>query len=176
MNEIVIALLVLFGVVAGPLFLSELNSRQRRREKVEDYARQDKVASQAAEAARLLEERQNVTAARAAEVARKLLESNERVATESAAASAITNGKLAQIHELVNSNLTAQMQEGHVSLVQQEILMREVIRLNREAGREPSTEAIAALAAVQVRINEIASQLQDRASATIIADAQISKK
>jgi hypothetical protein len=45
-NAVLVALIVVFGTVAGPLFLSHLNNRQRRAEKIEDYARQDAVAAQ----------------------------------------------------------------------------------------------------------------------------------
>jgi hypothetical protein len=69
------------------------------------------------------------------------------VAAQSAEASAITTGKLNQIHELVNSALTAQMEDAHDALTQQLVLMREVIALHTAAGRTPSPCAVPKLAA-----------------------------
>jgi hypothetical protein len=178
-----VALIALFGVVGAPAFLAYLTSRINQRgqreaaviaraARKEDWARQDAVAAQAAEAARLLLERQDKTAAAAAETARRLVTANERVATTAAAAAAETNGRLGQIHELVNSSMTTQMEDAHTALVQQAIYMREVIRLNEEAGRKPDTAALAALAALEARVTELAAKLRDRAVATTVADAQ----
>jgi hypothetical protein len=84
-TPIIVAVIV---STTGPLLLGYLTDRARRRDKKEDYARQDIVADRAEEAARLL------------------LEENKRVAE----ATAQTQGQLQEIHTLVNSNLTAAMQ------------------------------------------------------------------
>ena len=53
------------------------------------------------------------------------------------------------------------------------ILMREVVRLNHEAGRLPDNAALAAIATIEARVAELGAQLRDRAAATAAADAQI---
>jgi hypothetical protein len=169
MGAVITTTIVALAAVLGASLPTYLSGRQRREEKVQDWARQDAVAAQAAEAARLLEERQNETERKAAEVARQLQAANKLVTQQNA----VTNGKLAQIHELVNSNLTSQMEEGHASLVQQLVLMREVVRLNHEAGRAPESPALAAIAAIESRVAELGAQLRDRAQATAIANAQV---
>jgi len=198
MEAVWIALIVATGGAATTILTVWLTGRQVRAGKDQDYKRQDEVAAQAAEAAKLLAERQDAAEAKADEVVRQaaeaarlneerqdaiqkqtaeaaklLLAANERVAEQSAHASEVTNGKLNQIHELVNSNLTVQMSENHQALMQQFILMKEIIRLNRLAGQEPSQEALDAAKAIAIRINELGAQLNDRAKATEIADKKV---
>jgi hypothetical protein len=180
MGEVWTSVILAAGVVVGPLLLAYLTGRQRSKDKQEDWARQDAVAAkadavadQAAEAARLLRERQDEVATQAAEAARLMLAANERVAKQSADAAEVVSGKLGQIHELVNSNLTAQMEEAHGALTQQLVLMREVIALHRAAGREPSAEAVEAIALIGTKVGELHAKLADRAKATEIADAKV---
>jgi hypothetical protein len=170
-TTIVVAITTMIVALAAsvPVYLT---GRQQRDAQNRTWERQDKVAEQAAEAARLLSERQDKTAAAAAETARLLLAANERVAVDTAAAAAETNGRLGQIHELVNSNLTAELVARHAALVQQAILMREVVRLNEAAGRHPDTAALAAIEALDEQVAELGAKLRDRASATVIADTQ----
>lgn len=132
--------IVAVGVIVGPLFLAWLTGRQRSAEKREDWARQDAVAdkvdavaSQARKAAELLRTRQDEVA-----------------------------GKLNQIHDLVNSNLTTQMEEALAALTQQVVLMREVVDLNRAAGREPSRAAIEAIGIIEAKVGELHAKLADR--------------
>jgi hypothetical protein len=149
-NAVVVALIVLFGTVTSPLFLSYLNNRQRRDERREDYARQDAVAEQAAEAARLL------------------LESNKRVA----ATAVITNGKLDVIHTLVNSNMTAAMQAELDRTQEVLVMLREVIALNEAAGRAASPETLARIDATERKVGELVAALNDRLTQTRIAQQQ----
>jgi len=160
-------------VAGGALLTTVLNGWQIRRGKTQDYERQDAVAAQAAEAARLLEARQDAAEAATAKAAKDLLAANEQVARQAAEAAAITNGKLEQIHELVNSTLTAQMEEAHAALTQQLVLMREVIALHTAAGRKPSQEALDAVEVIARKVAELGARLDDRAKATVIADAKV---
>lgn len=153
---------VALAAVAGTSLPVWLTGRQRGRDRREDWARQDTVAA-----------RVEAVADRAAEAARVLLVANERVAEQAAADAAEVSGKLGQIHELVNSSLTAQMEEAAAALSQQAVLMREVVALNRAAGREPSTEALDAIDAIDARVAELQARLTDRAKSTKIADAQV---
>lgn len=158
LSAIVTALIV----AAGGLVQSHLTARQLRAAKEQDYERQDEVAAKA-----------DVVAEKAAEAAELLLAANERVAEQTATAAEVTNGKLKVIHSLVNSAYEAQMKESEVALRQQAVLYREVIRLNRDAGRPPSPEAEAALTAIETRADELSSQLADRATAAAEAKAQV---
>jgi len=197
MEAVWIALIVATGGAATTILTVWLTGRQVRAGKDQDYKRQDEVAAQAAEAAKLLAERQDAAEAKADEVVRQaaeaarlneerqdaiqkqtaeaaklLLASNKEVAQQAVQAALLTNGKLNQIHELVNSNLSAQMSEAHTALAQQLVLMNEIVRLNQEAGREPSKSALDAIIAIQQRVAELGAQLHDRATATVVADAR----
>jgi hypothetical protein len=138
-------------VVAGGWFQSYLTAIQLRDSKAQDYARQDAVA---AKADRVVEDLHGTV---------------ERVAEQAA----VTSAKLDQIHELVNSNLFAQMQEAHSALVQQSVLMQEVIALHTAAGRSPSPEALEAVAVISAKAAELGAQIRDRAKATVLADAKV---
>jgi hypothetical protein len=141
----VIALAGIFAAsIVGPALISVLTARQRRAERLEDYARQDAVAAQAAQAAELL------------------LAANERVATQTAEASARTDGKLRQIHELVNSTLTGAMQSQLVAMEAQLAMVRRW---------EPHEEAH--IAALEAAVGGLRAKLDDRSRQTTIADAQL---
>ena len=148
-------LAVIAAVTSGtisPLLLSMLTNRQRRRDKLEDWARQDAVAAQAAAAAELL------------------LAANERVAS----GTKVTNDKLDVIHTLVNSSMTAAVQAEHDATVRELAMMREVVALHRAAGREVSGESLAAIAATESKIAELKTTLADRLAQSKIVEAQLS--
>ena len=134
-------------VALGALLTAGLNAWVVRLGKKQDYARQDAVADQAAEAARLL------------------LEANERVAAQTADALRITEGKLNQIHELVNSNMTASITD---QLLANEQLL---VALKLLAGSNNDPVAAGTIVATQDKIGELRSRLSDRATATRIANA-----
>jgi hypothetical protein len=162
---------IIAASIVGPTLLSVLTARQRRNERREDYARQDAVAAaaeerearqeaaarevavQAAEAAELLLAAQRATTARTDEVA--------RVAAESAAR---TDGKLNQIHELVNSTLTGAMQSQLVAMEAQLAMIRR--------WQPDETGEINVLAEA---VAELRAKLADRAKQTEVADAQVEK-
>jgi len=154
-SGIVIAVIVGGMAVAGQQ-VQAWNARKAIREsKLEDWAREDQVAAKAAEAAKLL------------------LEQNKVVAD----AAATTNAKLDVIHVLVNSNMTAAMQAEYDATVRELAMMREVARLNRIAGTEPSVEALAAIDATAVKIAELKATLSDRLKQTeIVAQAAVGKE
>jgi len=146
-----VAILGTMGTVFGPMLLAAQLNKARLVEKREDWKRQDAVAAQAEEAARLL------------------LAANERVAR----ATIKTNTKLDVIHTLVNSNMTAAMQAELDATTREVAMMREVVALNEAAGRTPSQEALAAIEATQNKINELSASLQDRLRQTKVAESQI---
>jgi hypothetical protein len=145
----VILVAVIVSVIA-PTVLGLMTNHQRRAEKREDWARQDAVADKAAEAATLL------------------LAENKRVA----ATAEKTNEKLDVIHILVNSNMTAAMQAELDATRRDLVSLREVARLNREAGRETSPEAAAVIAETAQRIDKLDAELRDRLKQTRVADQE----
>jgi len=146
-----------------------LTSRAKRKEKDQDYAREDAVAKQAAEAARLLVERQDAMASKAAEAAR-LLAVNTAAVTETAHVAAEsaqrTSDKLDVIHILVNSNMTAAMQAELDATVREAAMIQEVMDLKMAAGTQPAVEALAALESARKKIGELGAALKDRVQAT----------
>lgn len=133
---------IVTGAIA-PLATVLITNRSRRKDKEQDWARQDAVAAQAREAARLL------------------LDANERVA----ATTQVTNAKLDVIHTLVNSNMTAAMQAELDATVRELAMMGEVIELKRANGHEPSVNTLATFKATELRIGELKATLADRLKA-----------
>ncbi len=186
-SAILVALIVAIPTVLAstftPLAIAIIANQARRREKFEDYARQDlvaeraaqaadtliesnrkmalqttQVAAQASEAANLLSIRQDDAAAKAAEAAALLLRSNERVAESTK----ITNAKLDTIHTLVNSNMTAAMQAELDATVRERAVIIELVNLKKNIGQENTVEALAALKAAEEKIEELTAVLSDR--------------
>lgn len=94
----------------------------------------------------------------AAHVAEQLVKSNEAVAE-----TAKTQGsKLDQIHVLVNSNMTAQMQSELDAYRANLVLMEDISALRKAAGESPRIEAITAMETTKARIAELEAQLVDR--------------
>ncbi len=143
-----IGAIVALATTASPVILSVITARQRQREKAEDYKRQDDVAAKAEEAAALL------------------LAANERVAHQTATASSETQAQLRQIHTLVNSNLTQEMEARLVALDAQIVLTHEVMRLNTAAGADPTEASQAALLSLERTAEGLRRSLTERATAT----------
>lgn len=144
--------------VIGPTVSGYFTNRSRRQDREEDRKDREAVANQAAEAARLLIERQDATAAKVAEAARLVKENNKAVA----AATAETQEQLKVIHGLVNSSMTAAMQSEYGAVQRELAMMQEVIELKRAAGKNPSVDALAAIGATKDKIAELAAALADR--------------
>ncbi len=95
--------------------------------------------------------------------AAKLLESN----------TSHTNGMLdelhagqKQIHTLVNSNLTAEMQARKDSMVRELAVLREMAAMKTKANDKPFPETMQAIKSVKGSLAELSAQLQDRLAAT----------
>jgi hypothetical protein len=172
-----VSLALIAGVIGlvSPMAMSWLTNRNRRSEKMEDYARQDAVAAQAATAAALLAGKQEEIARATREAARLLVASNERQAT---AASDIgdklqeQSSALKVIHTLVNSSMTAAMQAEHDATQRELAMMHEVIDLKKLAGQDPGAIALAAIARTEGRLEELSAALQDRLKASDMAEMQ----
>jgi biopolymer transport protein ExbB/TolQ len=163
-----VAIIVLFTSVGSPILLAHLTSRRHRRERLEDYERQDRVARRVAEAAERLTKRQDQTAIKAAEAAELLLAANERVA----ATAGVVNDKLDIIHTLVNSNMSAAMQAELDALETSVAMMTEVIDLKKAAGREPTQDALVALKSARAKVRESKVALADRTTQSELIEAQ----
>jgi len=143
-------------VAGGALLTTHLNARQIRQGKEQDYDRQDAVAAQAAEAARLLAERQDAIEKKAIETARLLLtaqkesiERTDEVARLAAAVAERTTAKLdaidAQgkvIHTLVNQKLTNVTEQALLATIALLPHLEEAMARMRGAGIKPTAEDI----------------------------------
>jgi hypothetical protein len=133
-NTLAIALVV---AVIGPVILSLLTGRQRRREKILDWAREDEVARKAAQVAQDLRDSQRST-----------------------------DFQLERIHTLVNSNMTAQMEDSLASKKAELAALLEVADLKRAAGVEPSSTALSTINLIKSDIARKEAELADRLAAT----------
>lgn len=136
-------------------------ARLHREDRDAEWARQDAVAAKAATMAENVDRNQKLIARQAAEAAELLLKNNEQVARTQQE----TNGKLDTIHTLVNSNMTAAMMSELDAVTRELAMMREVMELRRQGGQEPSTDTLAAIAATEAKMHELAAALADRAKA-----------
>src|SRR5678815_862241 len=133
----------------------EAVAKLRSEEKAEDYARQDEVAARAERGAERLIERQDIAAAQADKAAKLLLSSNESVA----AVAKSQDAKLEQIHILVNSSMTLEMQKG---LTAHKTALALLLRL--------APEEKAQIDATQLLIHDLEIQLAERLKQTKKAD------
>jgi hypothetical protein len=140
-NTLAIALSATGAGVLAPLLMSWLTNRHRQFEKKQDWERQDKVAAKAEESARLL------------------LESNERIARITEETAKSQNGKLDQIHVLVNSAMTAEMEKG---LASHKAILALLVRL--------APEEVAQIDATKKLIAALETQLAERLKQTQAAD------
>lgn len=84
-----------------------------------------------------------------------------------------TDGKLGQIHELVNSNMTSQVQLTLNHANAQLVTLDQLLTLQQSGGKTLSKEAMTAREALVREVNELAAQLKDRATQTVIADSKL---
>ncbi len=150
-DTIIVAIVV---SLISPLIVSYFNSRSFTKQKKLDWDREDEIEKR----------KRN----QAEEAARLLLAANERVA----ATAKITNNKLDRIHTLVNSNLTASMQAELDATVRELVMMKEVVALNKEAGREPSSDALGAISFTENKISELSVIISDRLNQTEATEHQ----
>jgi hypothetical protein len=139
-DTVTLGIVVAICSTVGPVLVALVQSRNRRKEKAQDYAREDAVAERAAVAARLL-----------AVNTQKVVDSTQE-----------THDKLDVIHVLVNSNMTAAMQAELDATVREAAMIQEVIDLKRNHGIEPTVEALATLESARKKISELRAELADR--------------
>jgi FtsZ-interacting cell division protein ZipA len=158
MNDTLLIALVV--AVIGPVILSILTNRQRRKEKAEDWKREDAVAEKAATAAEALRKDNKA-----------LAEATKEVAAVAAESKASTDFQLERIHTLVNSNMTAQMEDSLASKKAELAALLEVGDLKQASGQKPTEEALAVIATIRTDIARKEAELEDRLAATARAAA-----
>ncbi len=165
--------LLAIGVPAG---LHWSNQRTQRRERAEDFARQDRVAELAAETARKLQEAQQLTIAKTDEVAAVAASAAKLIETANRADVAETHFQLSQIHTLVNSEMTAARQEALDQTRLTLMLMRKIADAARSAGQEVTVDELAAIERTEGRIIELEAVLSDRMTKMRTVEAEVLRK
>jgi hypothetical protein len=167
---------VLIVAFIAPIVMNALNNRTRRGEEVraarqrkvekeEDWARQDRVAADAKASAEAAKAAADLVAVQAAEAARLLLVTNEQVAQSAANTAAQLSDIKAgntEIHGLVNSQMTAEMKDTRLALMGHLASLNEIVDMNKKLGIEPSPEALATIEAVKDHIDDLTVRLGDR--------------
>lgn len=144
--------------MASPLLLSVLTNRHAVFKQQMDYARQDEVARKADEVAANLLARQTESTRAQEKVASLLINSNAKMVDTAQR----HEDKLDQIHTLVNSNMTAQMQKELDSALSNLVLLDEIVELRHEAGKEAKAETLTAIEKTKARISVLQIELKDR--------------
>lgn len=150
------------GTFLAPVVLMYLTSRERRRDKLEDYRRQDEVAAKVDRAA-----------AQAAVTQQANIRRTDEVARVAAAAAAEQRSQLKQIHTLVNSDMTAARQ-GELDQTRATLVMlKKIVAMDARDGRPPQAEDVAAIGATESRIKELQAILADRLVQMKAVEAEI---
>lgn len=132
-DTVVVAAIVAVSSTCAPLFLAYLTAQQRRKERREDFERQDKVAQ------------------RAAIVAKNLMDFNRSIVS---AADDVGMNLDGQMRESLRSEIEA--------IERQLALAQEVLQLRIEAGNEPSDDSLRAIRFTKDRLEMLKAQLAAR--------------
>lgn len=134
---------LVISAIGVPLMTSWIRSREKKM----DWKRQDEVAKRVQEA--------SVKVAGAADL---LVKSNAEVATAANA----NSEKIAEIHHMVDGQMTIAMQESLDSKVTSMVLMREVIELKRARKVEPSVRTLATMETLERQVTELTDAIAKR--------------
>lgn len=157
-----LALIVAFFGAASPLLLSWLTNRNVRKNREQDWKRQDEVANRAAEASRKMLSRQDAATAAQEEATRTAVVARQQsFALQSAT------------HTLVNSNYGVVLKAELDSTKRELAALREIMALKAAAGQQPSVEALSVIETAERRIVELEAILADRHRKDELAMAQI---
>jgi hypothetical protein len=168
MEVILVALIA--GVFGPSLMLYQQGKQEKARAVRERKWREEERLRLEAEVLRHEKEEadRKEVADQAARAANLLLEENKRVRLTAEQ----TQEKLDVIHILVNSNMTAAMQAELDATRRDLASLREVARLNEEAGRSLSDEARQVIEDTQLRISKLDAELRDRLKQTKAAEKE----
>lgn len=84
-----------------------------------------------------------------------------------------TDGKLGQIHELVNSNMTAQIQDTYDFARYSLVTLDQLLTLQQSGGKTISKDAMATREALSKKVSKLQTELVERAKQTEIADSKV---
>lgn len=169
MNETVsVAIIVAIGTFLSPLLMVVLQWLLKRSERREDRAREDLVAERVETAAKAA----GAVAHQAAEAATLLLTSNKIVAETAKVVAKETIGKLdvltsvaKETHGLVNSQYTTVLKAKLDALETGVVLMKEIVAMNKAAGRDPNGGAATEIRSATAKINELKELIAQRLKA-----------
>lgn len=160
MNAFFIALTVAVPAAVGPWIAIRANGRERRKDQQATWARDDEVAKQAADAARLLLANQQETIARTDQVARHV-----------AASTSATNRKLDAIHILVNQKLTDVTEQALASTLALLEALEDAAAQQAALGRPPILRSAERIARARAEVTALRETLADRARQQAVVDA-----
>ncbi len=159
--QVQVVLVALLVSVVAPTILALITNRSRRADKAQDWARIDAVAAQAKADA--------VVAREGQEKAAQLLAENNKIVAETARD---TTERLTVIHTLVNSNMTAAMQENLDATVRERVALKAQEAMLISFQHMVPPELSAAIALAEAKISELTIQLNDRKRQQGIVEAQ----
>lgn len=165
----------LIGTILAPMVLMYLTAHEKRREREEDWARQDLVAERLAQSSANLLKKTEAVAKEARTTASLLLEANERVAAQShaiLASSEKLEKKVDVVHGLVNSALTTVKQSEYDGLVRELALKEQNIILERGAGTEPTKASLDYVELLTAKISDLKNELEERGKAMLMMSRQ----
>src|SRR5271166_605289 len=165
----------LIGTILAPMVLMYLTAHEKRREREEDWARQDLVAARLAQSSANLLKKTEAVAKEARTTASLLLEANERVAAQShaiLASSEKLEKKVDVVHGLVNSALTTVKQSEYDGLVRELALKQQNIILERGAGTEPTKASLDYVELLIAKISDLKNELEERGKAMLMMSRQ----
>lgn len=147
-------------LLAIPLIIASYRKSKDKREEMaakrQDWERQDEVAKRVAEAAAQLVESNAKVTANANEVNGKLDSLGEQSKT---------------IHDLVNSNMTAQIEDSMLSKKREVVALKAFMELQKAQHIEPAADALGIIKATEEQIAELQSRLNDRKKQQEVIDA-----
>jgi hypothetical protein len=144
---IIAACVTIVGTLS-PIITVWLTGRQRAHERAEDYVRQDERAK------------------RVEQVAGALAANNKAVAGRMADQSEA----IEHVRQLVNSDMDRSLTEQRDARRAQVITLRELVALRERNGESPSAETLETIQALESRIAELSSELNDRAHRVAVVD------
>ena len=155
--------------ILSPFLMAWLVNRAAVKRKIDGDARADLVAER-------LMKRQDEAERKAADVADQAARAAELLVVSNRKQEEIAKvqgAKLDQIHTLVNSNLSAALQDQLDARTATLVILRETVAAKQQFGISPSAETIAAIDANQIKVEELGAQLADRRKRTAEAATQL---
>ena len=150
-DTLIIALVV---STVAPSIMAGISYFASRSTKREDWRRQDIVADRVAKAAQTLEANTTITSSKLdhLEVGQK------------------------QIHTLVNSNLTAEMEARYQATERELLGLHELVSLKRRLKVRPNPKTMVAIKSAEASLTDLSNQIEDRKASTVKANSDAHEK